>query len=112
MSSQQAFTRSHLDDSQRVGMSQQRIDLSGLSCEGLPENRMDVGTGIKVAVPANPLCAGPRWTHVVAELRMVERELHETDEGDRTRGSDLGSNGSNEFRVPCRHKELHLSCQK
>jgi hypothetical protein len=43
--------------------------------------------------------------HVVAELWVIEGQVHETDEGNRPRDGNLGRNGGNEFRVSYGHKE-------
>lgn len=43
--------------------------------------------------------------YVIAELWVVEGQVHETDEGNGPRASDLGRNSGNECRVSYGHKE-------
>ena len=57
MLGQQAFARSHFDDGEGIGMSEEASSCSRLFRQRLAENRMDVRTGIKVAGPADALLA-------------------------------------------------------
>lgn len=109
---QQTFPWTHLDNCEGIGMPHQRINLSSLPRQGLSKNRMDVGTRIEITIPTDPLISGFEWPHVVAKLRVVECELHKTDEGNRTRDSNLGSDSRNKFRMSGGHKELQLDWQK
>ena len=93
-------------------MSEDGVDLPGLFRQRLAENRMDVRTGVKIAGPADALGAGLRRTHVVTELGVIERQFHKTDEGNRTRGGNLGGYSGNEFRMPDRHREVRFSADK
>ena len=65
-------------------MSEQSVHLFGLFCEGLTKHRMDIRTGIEVALPANAFCGLLRCTHVVAVLRMIEGQLHKPGKRNRT----------------------------
>ncbi len=109
---QQAFPRAHFDHGKGGRRTQQRVELCRLFREGLPENRMDVGTRIEVPGPADPLSAGFRRAHVVAELWVIEREFHEADERHWSRGGDLGRDGGDEFRVTKCHEQFPLSLTK
>src|SRR5215831_16829135 len=96
---QQTFPWTHLDNCEGIGMHHQRINLSSLPREGLSKNRLDVGTRKEITIPTDPLISEYGRPHVVAKLRAVERELHTPDEGNRTLGSNLGSDSRYKFRM-------------
>jgi hypothetical protein len=105
MFGEQSLAGPHFDDGDRIRGSEQTVDLSCLLGHRLTEYRMNIRAGVKVAGPTDARAAVIGMPHVVAELWVVEGQVHETDEGDGPQDSDLGRNGGNEFRVSYDHKE-------
>src|SRR5574337_963784 len=67
---------------------------------------MDIRTRVKIPTPTDPFLLWFRAMHVIAELRVVQSQLHETNKRNRAGRGDLRDNGSNEFRMPCAHGKL------
>src|SRR6478752_3084034 len=73
---------------------------------------MDIRARIKITSPADSFFRWLRATHVIAELRVIESQLHETNKRNRTGSGNLRGNGSNEFRMPCAHGKLQFHHSK
>ena len=106
---QQSLSRPHLYHGEWIRMTKAGIELLGLFGQGLSENGMYVGTRIEITRPSDPfLCWIVDGSDVIAVLRMIEGELHETSERNRTHGRDFSLDIRQELRMPSAQSDTTL----
>ena len=92
-------------------MAKELIDLFGLFRQRMSEKWVDIGTGIKIAGPSDPLEIGTgHRPDVVTVLWMIKGEVHKAGEGDRTAAArDFRCDLGNEFLMPGKQSDTILA---